>query len=246
MATYGSRSAAVGGGAVARSARKVVDKARSIAAHKLEASEDDLEFEGGSFHVTGAPDQSFSLQEVAMEAYLGFDLPEDTEPGLEATSYYDPANFTFPFGTHVAVVEIEPETGEVDILRYVAVDDCGEQINPMIVDGQIHGGIAQGIGAALFESAQYEDDGTLVSDSMKSYALPYANDMPEFETDSTVTPSPHNPIDVKGVGESATIGSTPAVVNAVVDALDAFGVDHLDMPLTNERVWRAANGDGGS
>jgi len=246
MGTYGSRSAVVGGGAVAQSAREVVEKARSIAAHQLEASEEDLEFEGGEFYVTGAADRSVTIQKIAHDAYLGFDIPADMDPGLEATSYYDPENFTYPFGTHIAVVEIDPDTGEVEILRYVAVDDCGEQINPMIVDGQIHGGIAQGIGAALFESAQYEDDGTLVSDSMKSYALPYANDMPEFETDSTVTPSPHNPIDVKGVGESATIGSTPAVVNAVVDALDAFGVDHLDMPLTNERVWRAANGDGGS
>jgi len=246
MGTYGSRSAAVGGGAVARSARKVVDKARSIAAHKLEASEDDLEFEGGSFHVTGAPDQSFSLQEVAMEAYLGFDLPADTEPGLEATSYYDPANFTFPFGTHAAVVEIEPETGEVDILRYVAVDDCGEQINPMIVEGQVHGGIAQGIGAALFESATYDDNGNLTTGSMNGYALPRADDLPDYETDSTVTPSPHNPAGIKGVGESATIAATPTVVNAVVDALEPFDIDHLDMPLTNERVWRAINEEGGS
>jgi carbon-monoxide dehydrogenase large subunit len=246
MGTYGSRSAAVGGAAVAESARDVVDKARQIAAHQLETSEDDLEYEGGEFHVTGAPDQSLGIQDIAMQAYLGFDIPDGMEPGLEATSYYDPENFTYPFGTHIAVVEVDADTGEVEILEFVAVDDCGEQINPMIVEGQIHGGIAQGIGAALFESANYDDNGNLTTGSMNDYALPGANDLPDFETDSTVTPSPHNPIGVKGVGESATIGATPAVVNAVVDALEPFGIDHLDMPLTNEKVWRAIESEGGS
>ncbi|RQG89029.1 xanthine dehydrogenase family protein molybdopterin-binding subunit [Natrarchaeobius halalkaliphilus] len=244
MGTYGSRSAPVGGGAVAQSGRKVVEKGRSIAAHKLEASEEDVEFDDGTFHVAGAPDRSISIQELAYAAYLGHDIPDEMEPGLEATSYYDPENFTFPFGTHAAVVEVDPDTGEVEFHRYVAVDDCGEQINPMIVEGQVHGGIAQGIGAALFEAANYDDNGTLVSGSMNEYALPRAERLPEYETDSTVTPSPHNPIGVKGVGESATIGATPAVVNAVVDALEPFGVDHLDMPLTNETVWAAIDSGG--
>lgn len=246
MGTYGSRSATVGGAAVAESAQKVVDKGRSIAAHQFEASEEDIEFEDGEFRVVGAPDRSITIQEVAMQAYLAFDIPEGMEPGLEATSYYDPENFTYPFGTHIAVVEVDAETGDVDILQYVAVDDCGEQINPMIVEGQIHGGIAQGIGASLFESASYDDNGNLTTGSMNDYALPRASDLPEYETDSTVTPSPHNPIGVKGVGESATIASTPTVVNAVVDALEPFGVDHADMPLTNETIWRAINEEGGS
>ncbi|WP_254532948.1 xanthine dehydrogenase family protein molybdopterin-binding subunit [Natrinema gelatinilyticum] len=246
MGTYGSRSAPVGGGAVATSAQKVVEKARTIAAHQLEADEADIEFEDGEFQVKGAPQRSIRIQDVAMQAYLGHDIPDEMEPGLEATSYYDPENFTFPFGTHVAVVEVDPDTGEVEIQQYVAVDDCGEQINPMIVEGQIHGGIAQGIGAALFESAEYDDGGNLVTGSMNDYALPRANDLPEYETDSTVTPSPHNPLGVKGVGESATIGATPAVVNAVVDALEPFDVDHLDMPLTNETIWSAVTTEGGS
>ncbi|MWV38392.1 xanthine dehydrogenase family protein molybdopterin-binding subunit [Natrialba sp. INN-245] len=239
MGTYGSRSGPVGGGAIATSARKVVEKAKRIAAHSLEASVDDVEFDDGEFSVVGAPDRSVTIQEVALEAYLGHDIPGDAEPGLEATSYYDPENFTFPFGTHVAVVEVDPETGEVDLQTYVAVDDCGEQINPMIVEGQVHGGIAQGVGAALYEGAVYDDTGTLVTGSMNEYALPRAHQLPDYETDSTVTPSPHNPIGVKGVGESATIAAAPAVVNAVVDALEPFDVDHLDMPLSNERVWRA-------
>ena len=239
MGTYGSRSGPVGGAAVATSARKVVEKAQTIAAHALEAGEEDVEFDDGEFHVVGAPDRSITIQEISLAAYLGHDIPEGTEPGLEATSYYDPENFTFPFGTHVAVVEVDPETGEVDLQRYVAVDDCGEQINPMIVEGQIHGGIAQGVGAALYERAVYDDTGTLVSGSMNEYAVPRAHHLPDYETDSTVTPSPHNPIGVKGVGESATIAATPATVNAVVDALEPFGVDHLDMPLSDETVWRA-------
>ncbi|MFP8952775.1 xanthine dehydrogenase family protein molybdopterin-binding subunit [Natrialbaceae archaeon A-arb3/5] len=246
MGTYGSRSGPVGGGAVAESSRKVVEKARKIAAHKLEADESDIEFEDGEFHVAGAADRSIAIQELALAAYLGHDIPEEMEPGLEATSYYDPENFTFPFGTHIAVVEVDPETGEIEFERYVAVDDCGEQINPMIVEGQVHGGIAQGIGAALSEAASYDDNGTLVTGSMNEYALPRAHTLPEYETDSTVTPSPHNPIGVKGVGESATIAATPAVVNAVVDALEPFGIDHVDMPLTEETIWRAVNSGGDS
>ncbi|WP_136590916.1 xanthine dehydrogenase family protein molybdopterin-binding subunit [Salinigranum halophilum] len=239
MGTYGSRSAPVGGGSIALAARDVREKARTLAAHKLEASEDDLEFENGTFSVTGAPDRSIHIQEVAHEAYLGFDLPEGMDPGLEATQFYDPENFTFPFGTHVCVVEVDAETGEVAVERYVAVDDCGEVINPMIVEGQVHGGVAQGIGVALYEEGAYDDDGRLRTRRMDEYAVPAATMLPDFETDATVTPSPHNPLGVKGVGESATIGATPATVAAVCDALAPFGVTHLDMPLTPEKLWTA-------
>lgn len=242
MGTYGSRSASVGGGSIARGARDVREKARRIAAHQFETSVDDIMFEDGEFHIAGAPDQSLHIQEIAHEAYLGHDLPEEMDPGLETTNFYDPENFTFPFGTHVAVVEIEPETGRVDIERYVAVDDCGEIINPMIVEGQVHGGIAQGIGAALYEGAAYDEDGHLQTRRMDEYAVPHSTSLPDFETDNTVTPSPHNPIGVKGVGESATIAATPTVVAAVTDALEPFDVDHLDMPVTPEKVWRAMGG----
>lgn len=243
LGTYGSRSASVGGGAIARGAREVREKAREIVAHQLEASVDDIEFDDGEFHVAGAPDRSYHIQEIAAEAYLGHDLPEEMDPGLEATNFYDPENFTFPFGTHVAVVEIQPETGEIDLERYVAVDDCGEIINPMIVEGQVHGGIAQGIGAALYEGAAYDDDGHLLTRRMDEYAVPHSTYVPDFETDHTVTPSPHNPIGVKGVGESATIAAAPTVVSAVVDALEPFDVDHLDMPITPEAVWQAMGGE---
>ncbi|MFC7189266.1 xanthine dehydrogenase family protein molybdopterin-binding subunit [Halocatena marina] len=239
MGTYGSRSASVGGGSIARGARDVREKARRIAAHQLEASVDDIEFEDGEFYVAGASDRSLHIQAIAHEAYLGHDLPEEMDPGLEATNFYDPENFTYPFGTHVAVVEIDPETGAITIERYVAVDDCGEIINPTIVEGQVHGGIAQGIGAALYEGAAYDEDGHLQTRRMDEYAVPHATYLPDFETDSTVTPSPHNPIGVKGVGESATIAAAPAVVAAVTDALEPFDVDHLDMPVTPETVWRA-------
>lgn len=239
MGTYGSRSASVGGGSIARGARDVREKARRIAAHQLEASVDDIEFEDGEFYVAGASDRSLHIQAIAHEAYLGHDLPEEMDPGLEATNFYDPENFTYPFGTHVAVVEIDPETGEISIERYVAVDDCGEIINPTIVEGQVHGGIAQGIGAALYEGAAYDEDGHLQTRRMDEYAVPHATYLPDFETDTTVTPSPHNPIGVKGVGESATIAAAPAVVAAVTDALEPFDVDHLDMPVTPETVWRA-------
>ncbi|WP_435159047.1 xanthine dehydrogenase family protein molybdopterin-binding subunit [Haladaptatus sp. DFWS20] len=242
LGTYGSRSASVGGGSIARGAREVREKARRIAAHHLEASVNDVEFENGEFHVTGAPDRAIHIKEVAHEAYLGHDLPEGMDPGLEVTNFYDPENFTFPFGTHAAVVEIAPDTGEIEIQRYVAVDDCGEIINPMIVEGQVHGGVAQGIGAALYEGAVYDDDGHLQTRRMDEYAVPHSTQLPDIETDSTTTPSPHNPLGVKGVGESATIAATPTLVSAVVDALEPFGVDHLDMPLTPETVWRAMGG----
>ncbi len=239
MGTYGSRSATVGGSALVSSARNVIEKARRIAAHQLEASEEDIEFESGEFAVRGAPDRSLSIQEVAQQAYLAHDLPEEMEAGLEATSFYDPENLVFPFGTHVVTVEVEPETGEVELLDYVAVDDCGEQINPMIVEGQVHGATAQGLGQALYEGAQYDDSGNLATGSMQDYAVPKSVQVPEMETDSTVTPCPHNPLGVKGVGEAGTIAAPQAVVNAVTDALRPFGVDHIDMPLTAETVWRA-------
>ncbi|MGM0591354.1 MAG: xanthine dehydrogenase family protein molybdopterin-binding subunit [Halobacteriota archaeon] len=245
MGTYGSRSAAVGGSAVVKSSQKLVEKARQIAAHQLEAGVDDIQFEQGEFFVSGAPERSMHIQTVALQAYLAHDLPEGMEPGLEATSFYDPENFVFPFGVHAAVVEVDPDSGEIDIDQYVAVDDVGNQINPKIVEGQIHGGVAQGVGQALYEQAVYDDSGQLITGSMQDYTVPKAEHVPSMETDSTVTPSPHNPLGVKGVGEAGTIASPQAVVNAVCDALEPFGIDHVDMPLTNERVWRAINAEGG-
>ena len=250
MGTYGSRSAAVGGSSLVMSARKVVDKAREIAAYQLEADPDDIEFASGEFHVAGAPDRAVGIQSVAQQAYLAHDMPDGMEPGLEATSFYDPDNFVFPFGTHAAIVEVDPKTGEVEFDTYVAVDDVGNQINPKIVEGQIHGGIAQGVGQALYEGAEYDDNGTLLTGSMQDYAVPKAEHIPEMETASTKTPSPVNPLGVKGVGEAGTIAAPQAVVNAVADALEPFGVDHVDMPMTPERVWQAVEGgaaaDGGT
>ncbi|WP_251342768.1 xanthine dehydrogenase family protein molybdopterin-binding subunit [Haloplanus halophilus] len=247
MGTYGSRSAAVGGSALVKSSQKLVEKAKRIAAHQLEAAPEDVEFEDGDVRVAGAPDRSMHITEIAQAAYLAHDMPDDMEPGLEATSFYDPDNFVFPFGVHAAVVEVDPDTGEIEIDRYVAVDDVGNQINPKIVEGQIHGGVAQGIGQALYEGAEYDDNGQLVTGSMQDYTVPKAEHIPEMETDSTCTPSPVNPLGVKGVGEAGTIAAPQAVVNAVCDALEPFDVDHIDMPLKSEKVWRAANAatDGG-
>jgi len=240
--TGGSRAMAVGGVAVKRSAEKVVEKARRIAAHRLEAAEADVEFEGGEFFVTGAPTRTITFAEVVETAYAGTDaLPDGMEPGLDADTYFDPSNYTFPFGTHAAVVEVDPTTGEIDIERYVAVDDVGTQINPSLVEGQIHGGVAQGIGQALQEEAVYDDNGNLLTGSLQDYAMPTAVDVPEIEWASTVTPCPHNPLGVKGVGEAGAIAAPPAVVNAVLDALAPLGVDSIDMPLTAERVWSAAD-----
>lgn len=237
--TYGSRSAAVGGSAVAKSAEKVIEKGRRLAAHQLEVDEQDITFEDGEFHVRGAPDQSQGWADLSGAAYLTGDIPEGMEPGLEATTYYDPEDYTFPFGTHVAVVEVDPATGEIEFDQYLAVDDCGNQINPKIVEGQIHGGIAQGIGQAIFEHAQYDENGQLITGSMQDYAVPKAIHIPEMETESTVTECPHNPLGVKGVGEAGTIAAPQAVVNAVVDALEPFGIEHIDMPLSDENVWQA-------
>ena len=245
MGTYGSRSAAVGGGAIVESAEKVIEKGRKIAAHQLEADPEDVEFENGEYQVAGAPDRSMTIQDVAGASYLAHDIPDDMEPGLEATSFFDPENFVFPFGMHAAIVEVDPDTGEIEFEEYVAVDDVGNQINPKIVEGQIHGGIAQGIGQALYESAEYDDNAQLTTGSMQDYAVPKSSHIPEIKTASTVTESPHNPLGVKGVGEAGTIAAPQAVVNAVVDALEPFGVEDIEMPLTNERVWRAIHENGG-
>ncbi len=244
--TYGSRSAAVGGSALAVSAEKIIEKGRKIAAHLLEAAEEDVEFEAGKFFVRGVPDRAKAIQEIALQAHLAHNLPPGIEPGLTATTFYDPANFTFPFGTHIAVVEVEPETGAIRILRYVAVDDVGNVINPMIVDGQLHGGIAQGLGQALWEEAVYDENGQLLTGEMLDYALPRAHMLGNFELDRTVTPCPHNPLGVKGAGEAGSIASPAALVNAVMDALAPFGILHIDMPLTPEKVWRAIHQKGRS
>jgi carbon-monoxide dehydrogenase large subunit len=218
---------------------KVKDKARKIAAHLLEADESDLEYEGGAFRVKGAPDRTKAFGELALAAFLAHNYPADLEPGLEATSFFDPSNFTWPFGTHVCVTEVDPDTGHVDIVRYLCVDDCGRVVNPMIADGQVHGGVAQGIAQALYEEGVYDENGQLISGSMMDYAVPTASQLPSFETSHTVTPSPVNPLGVKGIGEAGTIAASAAVVNSVVDALSHLGVRHLDMPLRPERVWRA-------
>ncbi|MER3448516.1 MAG: carbon monoxide dehydrogenase [Chloroflexota bacterium] len=236
---YGSRSAPVGGSATYQAALKVVEKARKVAAHLLEAAEADVEFQGGRFFVRGAPEKGVTFQQVAAAAYNPGRLPPDLEPGLEATAFYSLPSNACPFGAHVAVVEVDPETGQVKLLRYVAVDDCGRVMNPLVVEGQVHGGVAQGIGQALWEYAAYDEQGNLLTGSMLDYALPVASYLPSFETARTETPSPVTPLGVKGVGEAGTIGATQAVVNAVVDALEPFGVKYLNMPLTPERVWRA-------
>jgi aerobic carbon-monoxide dehydrogenase large subunit len=184
---------------------------------------------------------SLTIQEIALAAHIAKDLPPDTEPGLSATYFFEPKNFTFPFGTHIAVVEVDRETGDIKFLRYVAVDDCGKVINPLLVDGQLHGGIVQSIGQALYEEVVYDEQGQLVTGTLMDYALPRASHVPHFELDRTETPSPVNPLGVKGVGEAGTIGATPAIVGAVVDALAPFGVKHLDMPIRPESVWKLIN-----
>jgi len=240
MGTYGSRSASVGGTALHMSVNKIKEKGKKIAAHLLEASASDIEYVGGQFQVRGAPGKAVPWGAVALTAYVPHNYPEGLEPGLEETSFYDPSNFCFPFGAHACVVEVDGETGHVKIVRYVAVDDVGNVINPMIVNGMVHGGIAQGVAQALWEGAVYdEESGQLVSGSLMDYALPKADMLPMYETARTETPTPVNPLGIKGAGETGTIASTPAVVNAVVDALSGLGVDHIEvMPLTPERVWK--------
>jgi carbon-monoxide dehydrogenase large subunit len=239
MDTYGSRSLAVGGVALYHAADRILDKARTIAGHQLEVAEEDLDYEGGRFSVKGSADRGMTVKEAALAAWTAHDLPDGLEPGLEATYVYDPPNFSWPAGAHGAVVEVDTETGEVDFLRYVAVDDVGAVINPMIVDGQIHGGIAQGVAQALWEEAVYDENGTLVTGNMVSYMLPSAAELPSFELARTETASPTNPLGVKGVGETGTIASPAAVMNAVVDAVAHLGVETIEMPATPERVWRA-------
>lgn len=239
--TYGSRTTAVASGAISGAIERLKEKGVKVAAHLLEASPEDVEFEDGKFFVRGSPDQMKTIQEVAVMANVAWNMPEGVEPGFETSSFFNPENFVYPFGTHIAVVEVDAETGEITLGRYVAVDDPGRIINPMIVDGQVHGGIAQGVGQALWEGAVYDDDGNLLTGSMMDYAVPKAHFLPDFEVDKTETPSPVNPLGVKGVGETGTIASTAAVYNAVLDALSPFGVSKLDMPFTPERVWRAIN-----
>jgi aerobic carbon-monoxide dehydrogenase large subunit len=238
MGTYGSRSLAVGGSAIVKSIDKIIEKGNKIAAHKLEASEEDIEFAEGKWTVKGT-DKSIGFGDVALTAYVPHDYPEGVEPGLDFSSFYDPANFTYPNGAHIAVVEVDKDTGKVTLKRFIAVDDVGNVINPMIVDGQIHGGLAQGIGQALHEGAIYDDFGQLTNASYMDYTMPRADDFPSFEIDRIETPCPHNPLGVKGAGEAGAIGSTPAVVNAVMDALRPHGIKNLEMPLTPERVWQA-------
>ena len=237
--TYGSRTTAVGGSAVKLAALKVKDKAKKLAAHLLEANEADLEWKDGKFSVKGSPQQAKSFAELALMANVAWNMPAGMEPALEASSFFDPTNFVFPFGTHISIVEVEPETGEVKLLRYVAVDDCGPHINPMIVEGQVHGGIVQGIGEALTEIAVYSDDGQLVTGTLMDYAIPRASQLPQIESHFTYTPSPVNPLGVKGIGEAGTIGSAACIVAAVCDALSSFGIKHIDKPLTPSRVWAA-------
>jgi carbon-monoxide dehydrogenase large subunit len=236
--TGGSRSLAVGGSAILNATIKVQQKARRLAAHMLEAAPDDVVFENGRYQVKGVPAKALTIAQIAPKAY-GEGLPEGVEAGLEATDFFRPPQLVYPFGAHVAVVEIDRDTGHTRVREFVAVDDCGVRISPMLVTGQVHGGLAQGIAQALMEEVVYGPDGQLITGSLMDYAVPHAEDLPLFTTDQTVTPTPFNPMGAKGIGEAATIGSTPAIVNAVVDALKAFGVRHLDMPLKAERVWSA-------
>jgi carbon-monoxide dehydrogenase large subunit len=240
MGTYGSRSLAVGGSAIIKSLEKIIEKGAKIAAHKLEAGVGDIEYANGGWRVKGT-DQSVSFGDVALTAYVPHNYPAGVEPGLDFSSFYDPANFTYPFGCHIAMVIVDRDTGKVTLDRFICVDDVGNVINPMIVDGQIHGGVVQGIGQALLEGAVYDESGQLISGSYMDYAMPRADDFPMFELDRTTTPCPHNPLGVKGAGEAGAIGSTPAVVNAVIDALWSAGhkVKDIRMPLTSERVWQA-------
>ena len=238
MDTYGSRSLAVGGVALYNAAERIIEKARKIAAHELEVDEDDLDYAAGAFTVKGT-DRASTLKEIAFAAWTAHNLPDGLEPGLEASYVYDPPNFSWPAGTHVAVVEVDSETGRVELKRYVAVDDVGTVINPMVVDGQVAGGIVQGVAQALWEEALYDESGQLLTGTMVNYGLPSAVELPMLEIQRTETPSPTNPMGVKGVGETGTIASTAAAMNAVIDALAPFGVTDLEMPATPERVWRA-------
>lgn len=237
--TYGSRTAAVTGGAIAGAVNKLKEKAKAMAAHMLEAAAEDIVFDSGKLYVKGSPDNAKTIQEIALMTNLAWSLPEGMEPSFEASQFYDPPNYVFPFGAHVAIVEVDVETGHIELQRYIAVDDCGPQINPLIVHGQIHGGIVQGAGQAMCEGSVYDSSGQLLTGSMMDYCMPRADMFPNFELDFTVTPSPHQPMGIKGIGETGTIASTPTVYNAVIDALKPLGVEQIDMPLTPARVWKA-------
>ncbi|MDQ3173972.1 MAG: molybdopterin-dependent oxidoreductase, partial [Acidobacteriota bacterium] len=270
IGTFGSRATAVGGTAMLIAIQKLKEKAHKIAAHMLKCEASNLAFEGGRYSMQAAkaaaaggtsdpvvpvgeapggalPEphtegkSSLTIQDIALAAHIAKDLPPDTEPGLSATYFFEPKNFTFPFGTHICAVEIDRETGDLKFLRYVAVDDCGKVINPMLVDGQLHGGIVQSIGQALYEEVVYDEQGQLVTGTLMDYAVPRASQIPWLELDRTETPSPVNPLGVKGVGEAGTIGATPAIVGAIVDALAPFGVKHLDMPVKPEAIWKIVN-----
>jgi carbon-monoxide dehydrogenase large subunit len=236
--TYGSRGTAVGGSAIVMCIDKIVAKAKILAAHLLETTVDQVTFNQGRFSTRGK-DKSLGWIELAGEAYVAKNLPAGLEPGLEASSFFEPTNFTFPFGTHIVAVEVDRDTGGVSIKKYIAVDDCGPQINPLIVEGQVQGGIAHSIGQVLFERTVYDEDGQLLTGEFMDYAIPRASDIPEYVLGSTITPSPTNPLGIKGVGEAGTIGATPAIANAVLDALEPLGIKHLDLPMTPEKVWRA-------
>jgi carbon-monoxide dehydrogenase large subunit len=244
MDTYGSRSLVIGGMAVHQAAERVVTKAKAIAAHLMEIDPGDLDFEGGAFRVKGSPGTQKTVQEVAFEAFTAHNLPDGMEPTLHADSTIDPQTFSFPHGTHLCAAEVDTETGAVRIRSYVCVDDIGSVVNPLIVEGQIHGGVAQGIAQALYEEAVYDSDGNLTTGTMVDYLVPAAPDLPHFVTDRTETPATSNPLGVKGVGETGTIAATPAVVNAIVDALRHLGVDDIRMPCSPERVWRAIQAGG--
>jgi carbon-monoxide dehydrogenase large subunit len=245
MDTYGSRSLAVGGIALFNACQKVIEKAKPVAAHMLECDVNDLEFTDGAFKVRGTPGEGRTLADCSLAVFAAHDLPDGIEPTLDAEAVYDPTNFSFPHGTHLCATEVDTETGAVKIRAYVAVDDIGKVVNPLIVEGQVHGGIAQGIAQALFEEAVYDEDGNLLTGSFVDYTLPSAADLIDFTTDRTESPAPGHPLGTKGVGEAGAIASTPAVVNAIVDALRPRGVNDIDMPCTPERVWRAANADAG-
>ena len=239
LGTYGSRSTPVSGAATAIVARKVRDRARIVAAAMLEAAPEDLEWEKGRWSVKGDPEKSATIQEIAMAARGSVELPAGVEAGLDAETVYDPPNLTFPYGAYICVVEIDPATAKVRIKRFVAVDDCGTRINPMIIEGQVHGGLTDGVGIALMEQIAFDEDGNCLGGSLMDYLIPTSLEVPDWETDFTVTPSPHHPIGAKGIGESATVGSPPTIVNAICDALRPFGVRHVDMPCTPSRVWHA-------
>jgi aerobic carbon-monoxide dehydrogenase large subunit len=239
MGTYGSRTLSVGGESAARAAERVREKAKQIVAYRLEAAPEDIELAEGKYRVRGSPDKAMTLAEVAGEAYIPQDLPEGMEPGLSESSFFDPENFVWPFGAHACILDVDIETGKASVVRYVAVDDCGRAINPMLIDGQVHGGVTHSIGQALYEQVVYDETGQLVTGSFVDYALPTAAEVPSFETDRQETPSPTNTLGVKGVGEAGTIAATAAIVNAAIDALRPLGLNYIDMPLTPMRIWQA-------